>query len=150
MDDSPPRRTRWLELTRSDCFEFLARHDLGRLAFVDNLGPIVVPVNYVLDRHMLIIRTDAGAKLDAAHRGVKVAFEIDGTDATGMTGWSVLVRGEAVAVSDPVELARLKELPVRPLAPGSKCHYIRVMPAVVTGRRILAPEEDEVMPWDGT
>lgn len=136
-------------MTRSDCFEFLARHDLGRLAFVDNLGPIVVPVNYVLDRHMLIIRTDAGAKLDAAHRGVKVAFEIDGTDATGMTGWSVLVRGEAVAVSDPAELELLRALPVRPLAPGSKCHYIRVMPAVLTGRRIVAPERDEVMPWGG-
>lgn len=99
---------------------------------------------------MLIIRTDAGAKLDAACRGAKVAFEIDGTDAAGMTGWSVLVRGEAVAVSDPAELAHLRELPVRPLAPGSKCHYIRVMPAVLTGRRILASEEDEVMPWGET
>lgn len=149
MDDSPPRETRWQELTRSECFEFLALHDLGRLAFVDDLGPVVIPVNYVLDRYMLVIRTDEGAKLDAARRGVKVAFEIDEMDAAGKTGWSVLVRGEAVAVSDLAELELLRDLPVRPLAPGSKCHYIRVMPAVLTGRRIVASDGDEVMPWGG-
>lgn len=129
-------------MTRSECLDLLARHDLGRLAFVDDLGPIVVPVNYVLDRHMLVIRTDEGAKLGAADRGAKVAFEIDGTDPAGTSGWSVLVRGEAVAVSDPDELERLRGLPLRPLAPGSRSHYIRVMPAVLTGRRILAPDVD--------
>lgn len=140
MQDSPPRGPRWYDLTRAECFDLLGRHDLGRLAFVDDLGPIVVPVNYVLDRHMLVIRTDEGAKLEAAHRGVKVAFEIDGMDASGETGWSVLVRGEAVAVTEAAELERMRRLPVRPLAPGSRRHYLRVMPAVLTGRRILPPE----------
>lgn len=150
MDDPQVRATRWQELSRSDCFDFLARHDLGRLAFVDDLGPIVVPVNYVLDQHELVIRTDEGAKLEASRRGVKVAFEIDGIDPAGKTGWSVLVRGEAVAVSDRDELERLRKLPVRPLAPGSRSHYIRVMPAVLTGRQILAPDVDEALPWGGT
>lgn len=150
MCDSPIPEIRWQELSRSECFELLAGHDLGRLAFVDDLGPIVIPVNYVLDRFALVIRTDEGAKLRAAEHGVKVAFEIDGKDAAGRSGWSVLVRGEVVTVTDPAELGRLRELPVRPVAPGSKGHYIRVMPAVVTGRRILAPEKDEVMPWDAT
>jgi len=140
MSELPAAQSPWQELTRSDCFDLLARHSLGRLAFVDDLGPIVVPVNYVLDRHMLVIRTDKGAKLDAADRGIKVAFEIDGTDAAAGGGWSVLVRGEAVTVTDPAELARLKNLPIRPLAPGAKSHYIRVMPAVLTGRRILPGE----------
>lgn len=129
-------------MSKSECFDVLGRHDLGRLAFIDDLGPIIVPVNYVLDRHMLVIRTDEGAKLGAADRGAKVAFEIDGMDAAGRSGWSVLVRGEAVAVSDPAELERLRELPIRPLAPGRRSHYIRVMPAVMTGRRILAFDVD--------
>jgi nitroimidazol reductase NimA-like FMN-containing flavoprotein (pyridoxamine 5'-phosphate oxidase superfamily) len=135
---------RWQELTRSECFELLSRQSLGRLAFVDDLGPIVVPVNYLLDRHMVVIRTDEGAKLDAATRGVKVAFEIDWADDGGRSGWSVLVRGEAVAVTDPAELERLRDLPLSPIAPGRRPNYIRVMPALVTGRRILAPTEDEV------
>jgi uncharacterized protein len=150
MSDSPTPEARWQELSKSDCFEFLERNNLGRLAFVDDLGPIVIPVNYVLDRHVLVIRTDEGTKLQAARSGTKVAFEIDGTDAASGSGWSVLVRGEAAAVADPAELERLGNLPVRPLAPGSKSHYIRVLPALLTGRRILAPENDEVGLWDAT
>jgi nitroimidazol reductase NimA-like FMN-containing flavoprotein (pyridoxamine 5'-phosphate oxidase superfamily) len=99
----------------------------------------VFPVNFVLDRHMVVFRTGEGTKLDAACRGRRVAFEIDGTDAAAHTGWSVLVRGEAVEVTDPAELARLRKLPLDPWAPGAKTHYVRILPAVLTGRRISGP-----------
>jgi uncharacterized protein len=139
MDERPGRQARWQELTKSECFELLAREHLGRVAVVDELGPVVFPVNFVLDRHMVVLRTDAGTKLDAAIRGSRVAFEIDGTDTAAHTGWSVLVRGEAVEVTDPAELARLRKLPLDPWAPGAKTHYVRILPAALTGRRIWAP-----------
>jgi nitroimidazol reductase NimA-like FMN-containing flavoprotein (pyridoxamine 5'-phosphate oxidase superfamily) len=139
MDERPGRQARWQELTKSECFELLAREHLGRVAVVDDLGPVVFPVNFVLDRHMVVLRTDAGTKLDAAIRGSRVAFEIDGTDTAAHTGWSVLVRGEAVEVTDPAELARLRKLPLDPWAPGVKTHYVRILPAALTGRRIWAP-----------
>ena len=88
---------------------------------------------------MVVLRTDDGTKLDAAIRGSRVAFEIDGTDAAARTGWSVVVRGEAVEVTDPAELARLRKLPLHPWAPGGKAHYVRILPAALTGRRISAP-----------
>jgi uncharacterized protein len=132
-------QARWQELTRSECFELLARERLGRVAVIDDLGPVVFPVNFALDRHMLVLRTDEGTKLDAACRGSRVAFEIDGTDTAAHTGWSVLVRGEAVEVTDPAELARLRKLPLHPWAPGAKAHYVRILPAALTGRRIRAP-----------
>jgi nitroimidazol reductase NimA-like FMN-containing flavoprotein (pyridoxamine 5'-phosphate oxidase superfamily) len=99
----------------------------------------VFPVNFVLDRHMVVFRTDEGTKLDTACRGSRVAFEVDGTDAADRTGWSVVIRGEAVEVTDPAELARLRKLPLDPWAPGAKTHYVRILPAVLTGRRISAP-----------
>jgi uncharacterized protein len=139
MDEGLGRQARWQELTRSECFELLAHEHLGRVAVVDDLGPVVFPVNFVLDRHMVVFRTDAGTKLDAACRGSRVAFEIDGTDAAAHTGWSVVVRGEAVEVTDPAELARLRKRPLDPWAPGAKAHYVRILPAALTGRRILAP-----------
>jgi len=117
----------------------LARERVGRVAFVDDLGPIVMPVNFVLDRHMVVFRTDDGTKLDTAVRGSRVAFEIDGTDEAARAGWSVVVRGEAVEVTDTAELARLRQLPLYPWAPGAKTHYVRILPAVLTGRRISAP-----------
>jgi nitroimidazol reductase NimA-like FMN-containing flavoprotein (pyridoxamine 5'-phosphate oxidase superfamily) len=139
MNERPRRQGRWQELTKSECFELLAREQLGRVAVVDDRGPVVFPVNFVLDRHMVVLRTDEGTKLDAACRGSRVAFEIDGTDPANHTGWSVVVRGEAVEVTDPAALARLRKLPLHPWAPGAKTHYIRILPAALTGRRISAP-----------
>jgi hypothetical protein len=139
MGEVPGSGVGWQELSKSECFGLLARERVGRVAFVDDLGPIVLPVNFVLDRHMVVFRTDGGTKLDAAVRGSRVAFEIDGTDEEARTGWSVLIRGEAVEVTDPAELARLRRLPLHPWAPGAKTHYVRILPAVLTGRRISAP-----------
>jgi uncharacterized protein len=167
MDERSAPRVGWQELTKSECFALLARERLGRVAVVDDRGPVMFPVNFVIDRHMVIFRTDAGTKLDTACRGSRVAFEIDGTDATAHTGWSVLVRGEAIEVTDPDELARLRKLPLDPWAPGAKAHYVRILPAVLTGRRIWAPgdhshrgggsqpgvqpaQDSEVRPWEPT
>jgi uncharacterized protein len=125
---------RWRELTKAECFELLAREQLGRVAFVDDLGPLALPVNFVLDRYTVVFRTDEGSKLDASG-GSRVAFEVDGTDAADQDGWSVLVRGEAVEVTDPAELERLRALPLRPRAPGAKRRYVRILPAALSGRR---------------
>lgn len=139
MDEEPGRLARWQELSKSECFALLAREHLGRVAVVDGRGPVVFPVNFVLDRHMVVFRTDEGTKLDAACRGSRVAFEIDGADAAAHTGWSVLVRGEAIEVTSPAALARLRKLRPDPWAPGAKTHYVRILPAVLTGRRIWTP-----------
>jgi uncharacterized protein len=137
--DRRRRRAQWQELTRSECFELLATEHLGRVAVVDELGPVMFPVNFVLDRHTVVFRTGVGAKLRAAILGCRVAFEVDRADPVTHTGWSVLVRGEAVEVTDRAELARLRALPLEVWAPGARGHYIRILPAALTGRRIAAP-----------
>jgi nitroimidazol reductase NimA-like FMN-containing flavoprotein (pyridoxamine 5'-phosphate oxidase superfamily) len=139
MTERPGRQAGWQELTKSECFALLSGEHLGRVAVVDDQGPVVFPVNFVLDRHMVVFRTDEGTKLDAAARGRRVAFEVDGTDEAARTGWSVVVRGEATEVTDPEELARLRKLRLSPWAPGAKSRYVRILPAKLTGRRILAP-----------
>ena len=143
MNEGLERPARWQELTKGECFELLAREHLGRVAVADDRGPVVFPVNFVLDRHMVVFRTGEGTKLAAACHGSRVAFEIDGADAAAHTGWSVLVRGEAAEVTDPAELARLRKLQLEPWAPGAKAHYVRILPAALTGRRILAPSRSD-------
>jgi nitroimidazol reductase NimA-like FMN-containing flavoprotein (pyridoxamine 5'-phosphate oxidase superfamily) len=131
-----PRPGRIEELTKSECFGLLASGRLGRVAVVDDQGPVVFPVNFVLDRHTVVFRTEPGTKLHAAGRGSRVCFEADGTDAAGREGWSVIVRGEITEVTDPAELARLRALPLRVQAAGTRDHYVRILPAVLTGRRV--------------
>ena len=68
MNNGPGQRARWQELTKAECFELLSAERLGRVAVVDDQGPIIFPVNFVLDRHMVVFRTDEGTKLGAAAR----------------------------------------------------------------------------------
>jgi uncharacterized protein len=60
------------KLGDSECRELLAGQHLGRLALVDARGPVILPVNYVVDRDAPVFRTDPGTKLDAAAEGAAV------------------------------------------------------------------------------
>jgi uncharacterized protein len=134
----PAAAGRLRELTKVECFELLANEHLGRLAVIDDRGPVVFPVNYVLDRHTVVFRTEEGTKLHAASLGSRACFEVDGTDAAAHTGWSVIVRGEITEVTDQAELARLRGLPLQIWAPGARNRYVRILPATLSGRRITA------------
>ena len=132
-------------LTVRECIDLLGQQSLGRLAFVGHVGvmPLIVPVNYVIDRDTLVFRSDPGSKLTAAILGAPVAFEVDdGFDERNHTGWSVVVHGHARAVTDPDEKARLQQLPLVPWAPGAKTHFVRIEPGVISGRRISSTEID--------
>ena len=135
---------RWRELNKDECFALLAGQHLGRVVLVDDRGPVALPVNFVFDQHTVLFRTDDGTKLDAASRGARVAFEVDGADEATRTGWSVLVRGEATEITDPDDLARVRQLPLSPWAPGAKTRYVRILPSSLTGRRIAVPRDT---PW---
>jgi uncharacterized protein len=138
------RDVRLQELTREECFELLASQHLGRVVLVDDWGPLALPINFTLDHYTILFRTDQGTKLEAASRGGRIAFQVDGADEATRTGWSVLVRGEVTEVTDPSELARVRRLPLYPWAPGAKARYVRILPRVLTGRRIGLPED---APW---
>ena len=64
MDRESP--VAWRELSNTECFDLLAGQQLGRLAVVDDLGPMVFPASFVLDRHMVVFRTGEGTKLATA------------------------------------------------------------------------------------
>ena len=124
-------------LDRQECLRLLATQEVGRLAFVIAGHPDVLPVNYALDGDDLVIRTDAGRKLEGLTRS-PVAFEVDEIDRTCHAGWSVVVHGLAQEVTpydrqDVVE--RLTNLPLHPWA-GDKVHTIRIVPKTISGRRI--------------
>jgi uncharacterized protein len=127
-----------VELSTDECHELLVRHHFGRLGFLDRAGvmPMIIPVNYLFHGDKVVFRTDPGSKLTAALREAPVAFEVDGIDEQQQTGWSVVVRGHVDAVTDPAEREQLDKTPLLAWAPGSKSHYVRVNPRMVTGRRV--------------
>jgi nitroimidazol reductase NimA-like FMN-containing flavoprotein (pyridoxamine 5'-phosphate oxidase superfamily) len=123
-------------LTRDDCLTMLATATIGRLGLCMGALPVVLPVNFALSDHGIVIRTRPGSKLDAATANAVVAFEVDDFDAMYHAGWSVAVTGVARELSDPAELAWAERLPLAPWAIDDPAHFVCISTDVVTGRRI--------------
>lgn len=122
-------------LSNDECAELLRRHRFGRLAVGLEGWPAILPVNYLFDGISVVIRTAPGAKLEEAPL-TAVAFEIDDADRFGHWGWSVLVQGPAFDITSSAdELPKhLRELPVRPWAPGARDHWLKITAVRVSGR----------------
>jgi uncharacterized protein len=131
-------------LAEEECFELLARNHVGRVAVTVGALPAVFPVNYVLVNGAIVFRTGSGTKLKSAVDRAVVAFEIDAFEPFGHGGWSVLAIGVASELESH-ELARARELPLRPWADGARDRYVRIVPELVSGRRIVhAPDSAAV------
>ncbi len=134
--DSVRRAEVLRELNRRDCLDLLQGSGVGRVAVCTPDGPVIIPVNYVMDDETVVVRT-APYTLLAGHAWDQAAFEIDDLDHDMRRGWSVLVVGQAAPVEDPDEIAesqRLSEL--MPWAPGSRNMFIRITPQRITGREV--------------
>lgn len=124
-------------LSDVECHEHLALGAVGRIGFVDEGSPVILPVNYTLDGRAIVFRTAAGSKLSVGMMQRPVCFEVDEWDTVTHTGWSVLAKGIADEVLDDAEIARLETLPVRPWSrPDLRDHWVRIMVEELTGRRI--------------
>lgn len=82
-------------LTYDECLRRLDAGNIGRVAITSHALPAIVPVNFVRSGERILFRTEPGGMLAHGCDGTVVAFEIDGLDATGFAGWSVLVVGAA-------------------------------------------------------
>ncbi|CCK32481.1 DNA-binding protein [Streptomyces davaonensis JCM 4913] len=130
------RHAEFSELTEAECRALLATHGVGHLAVPTETGPVVVPVNYTVVDGAIAFRTAPGST-PAQAAGRQVAVEVDRIDDAFSSGWSVLVRGPARAVTDPAEVRRLDEQAYSaPWAGGPRKLWIRIESLAVSGRRI--------------
>ena len=123
------------EISKTECLELLASHRVGRVAYCDALGPVVLPVNYVLDHETVLIQISPHSTLAPHLRSERASFEIDDYDDYNQSGWSVLVRGNAAYV----EAADLPDSD-RPVAwvEGQRTLHVRITPHAISGRRLLS------------
>jgi hypothetical protein len=131
-----------LELDADECYRLLATHEIGRLVVNAEQGPLVFPVNYALDRGVIVIRTHPGTKLTAAGHA-NVSFQVDEIDRRTRSGWSVLVRGlaEELTTAHGADLVgRTRGSGVQPWAPGQRERWMRIIPQGISGRRIVPGE----------
>jgi nitroimidazol reductase NimA-like FMN-containing flavoprotein (pyridoxamine 5'-phosphate oxidase superfamily) len=125
---------RLVELSETECWQLIATHLVGRLAWVGPAGISVIPMNYVSNEDGVQLQTHAYSAMVREVDGSPVAFEVDEVDEVSRSGWSVLVRGTAHISYDHADTS--SERPdVWPS--GSKALPIKVVVKSVTGRRVL-------------
>src|SRR6202140_1739688 len=130
-------QTRMHQLTRGEAVELLQFHAyVGRIGFVVEGRPVILPVNYLADDDSIVFCTEPGTKLSAIGGGAPVAFEVDDSRALYHAGWSVVVRGSAREVTDHDELDELRRGPLHSWATQSTEHWVRIDIEEITGRRI--------------
>ena len=140
-DHSDPR-PRLAAIDRDECIRLLGSTRLGRLAVLPpnwSGAPVIRPVSYAFDpsSQSIVFRSAQGSKFTALLLSTAAAFEIDGLEPTGDSGWSVIVEGPAEEVDSPNEIQRLEGLGLRTLVtPEETPHWIRIRATAVTGRRI--------------
>lgn len=124
-------------LDEDACLTRLAGAQIGRLAVVDGTGPMIFPVNYVLDGRTIVFRTAGGTKLEQGPRA-GACFEIDAFDDASRTGWSVVAAGrlDEITQYESHAMDAAQALPVDPWAGGDKPHWMRLTPTRITGRRV--------------
>jgi hypothetical protein len=99
--------------------------------------PAIFPVNFLVVRERVIIKTVPGTKLDAALSQAVVAFEADDFSPSGRWGWSVLVQGFSSEITDPDELLMISAQPLQPWAflEGAANRVLAIETTVIGGRQ---------------
>ncbi len=136
MTKSGPAARRLREVSVDEALALLRTQEVGRLAYVVDGAPRILPLNYTVHEGAVTFRTGYGDLLDAIHQR-EVVFEADHVDDARRTGWSVIVSGLAEEIWRGEELETVRRLSLRPWAPGDRDHYVRIVSTRITGRVIV-------------
>jgi nitroimidazol reductase NimA-like FMN-containing flavoprotein (pyridoxamine 5'-phosphate oxidase superfamily) len=123
-----------IEVPRAECLRLLELGRIGRIAYVDEEGPVALPVTYRMDGEDVLFRVSPASQMCLHLNNAQVSFEVDRLDDFHQTGWSVLVRGTSSYV-ESADLPHRAERPV-PWARGLRPVYVRIRATRITGRRL--------------
>jgi uncharacterized protein len=126
------------QLSRDECLTLMASVPVGRIIYSRRALPAVELVSFALDQGDIVIRAVRGGGLAAAAHGTVVAFEADCLDAAHQAGWSVTAIGPSREVTDTADIARLQAMGLNSWADGTRDHFIRISPVMLTGRYLRA------------
>jgi transcriptional regulator with XRE-family HTH domain len=124
-------------LTTPECLLLLGSVPVGRVAFVINGPPVVLPVNFTLRGRSVVIQTAAMSPLaETARANRTVSFEADDIDEESQSGWSVLCQGPCRIVLEEDEREGDHNDLVHPWVGDDRRTIVGISPIEVTGRRI--------------
>lgn len=139
MDDPITR------MSHEQCWEFLRRHELGRMAYHLADEVHIVPINYAVDHdpvsggHSILFRTAEGSKLLGVVMNADVAFEVDHVEGEHAT--SVVLRGRGRRLEEDEE-HRAENVPLHSWVATPKWNVVEIEVTEISGRAF-----DLSLPW---
>ena len=128
-------------LSDDESWDLISAVHLGRLVTSVDGRPEIFPVNFVVQRRTVLLRTAEGTKLFGAVTNDQVLFEAD--DHNVAEGWSVIVRGTARVLFSADDIHDADQAGLYPWIATQKLRFVRITPLQVTGRRfVFGPEPD--------
>ena len=128
-------------LSQETCLHHLREGQVGRIGFVVDGDPVILPVNYRLvepaSGPLLAVRTRPGHVIEQAP--MSVAFEIDSIDVHQHQGWSVLVRGELMHANATSRGFVGRHDPKSWLTDGES--WLLIDPWAISGRELHGPDD---------
>lgn len=135
-DSGASERSQFSDLSPEECYALLGPSGVGRLAFDTPDGPMIYPVNYLIDGKSVVFRTSPYSRLGEHPFGI-VAFEVDDLDPGLRRGWSVLIRGGSAPIDDPDESAAIRASgQLVSWAAGQRNLFVRITADTISGRRV--------------
>jgi uncharacterized protein len=121
-----------------ECFALVECQPIGRLGVTQDALPIIMPVAYSLLDRTPVFKVGSGTVQRAAKQGAVCCFEVDAASADWSTAWSVMMIGRLAVIGDPPTIARASALglPSWPGHAGTVTAFVRLVPQLVTGRRL--------------
>lgn len=124
-------------LSPEDCCILLGSVPVGRVAFVVDGLPEVLPVNFSLLGRDIVIRTASRSRLaELATAGQPLTFEVDDIDESSRLGWSIVLHCRSRLGQELERDAALVDELHRPWIGGDRHTVVVMSPTRVTGRRI--------------
>jgi nitroimidazol reductase NimA-like FMN-containing flavoprotein (pyridoxamine 5'-phosphate oxidase superfamily) len=117
-------------MSAEECAGRLGSIDLGRIAWVHDGAPQLLPVTFAMHDGSVVFRTRPGSAMAAQLPGSPVAFEVDSADFANLVGWSVVVTGTCRPAA--AELSSR----MTPWADGERSAVFRIDAEAMTGRRL--------------
>ncbi len=135
MKSAAPSASDIEDLSASQCWRLLRTVPIGRIALHHDDEIEVFPVNYVVDGGTVVFRTAAGTKLTLIGQDPTCTFEADEIDVAEQLVWSVVLKGTAKPLRGHDEITSSFDMEVPTWQAGPTPTYVRLTPAVISGRR---------------
>jgi len=122
----------------NECWELLATASVGRLALSVRALPVILPVQYHVDRRRLAVCLGHHQLPERALNEVIIAFAADAIDPATRAGWSVQVQGRSV-IPQRLDLDTA-------CGRSTAGQVVVIEPATITGHRVhLCPFIDALL-----